>query len=99
VSGKPSVELWAEGDYEIEGRRRKEVYFAGLIIQGSYVGFYFMPVYSDPEAMRAIFSDRLLGRLKGKSCFYITTDDEALMHDIEHALAEGFKLYKQRGWV
>ena len=42
-------DLWSVKDMVIEGRKRKEVYFAGLIIQKGYVGFYFMPLYSDVE--------------------------------------------------
>ncbi len=100
ISGKQSMELWAEdGEYEFAGKKRKEVYFAGLVIQKSYVGFYFMPIYSDEAAMRQIFSQRLLKCLKGKSCFYITTNDAEMLNDIKQALAEGFKVYKQRGWV
>lgn len=37
-------DLWSFKDLVIEGRKRKEVFFAGLIIQKNYVGFYFMPV-------------------------------------------------------
>jgi hypothetical protein len=99
VSGKQSLELWAKGSYEVAGRKRSEVYFAGAIIQKSYVGFYFMPVYSDPSEAHAIFSEQLLKRLKGKSCFHITDGSIETMSDIKHALAEGFKLYKQRGWL
>ena len=40
-------DLWSFKDLEIAGRKRKEVYFAGLIIQSKYVGFYYMPVYTD----------------------------------------------------
>jgi hypothetical protein len=41
-------DLWSIKDLVIEGRKRKEVYFAGLIIQKGYVGFYFMPVPPRP---------------------------------------------------
>ncbi len=99
VSNKDSYALHAVGDFEVEGRNRKEVWFAGVIKQKAYVGFYFMPIYSDPEAMTKVFSPRLIKCLKGKSCFYIKTNDAETMTDIKHALAEGFKLYKKRGWV
>jgi hypothetical protein len=38
-------DLWLIKDVEIASRKRKEVFFAGLIIQSKYVGFYYMPVY------------------------------------------------------
>ena len=63
-------DLWSIKDLVIEGRKRKEVYFAGLIIQKGYVGFYFMPVYADTD-LKAVFAPELLKLLKGKSCFHI----------------------------
>ena len=85
-------------DVVIEGRKRKEVYFASIIIQKDYVGFYYMPVYSDPE-MKAIFHPELLSLLKGKSCFHIKRLDDPLREQIRVALKDGFTLYKTRGWV
>jgi hypothetical protein len=85
-------------DLVIEGRKRKEVYFASIIIQKDYVGFYYMPVYSDPE-MKGLFQPELLALLKGKSCFHIKRLDDALRDKIRVALEDGFKLYKTRGWV
>ena len=91
-------DLWSVRDVVIEGRKRKEVYFAGLVRYASYVGFYYMPVYAEPE-MKAVFAPELLALLKGKSCFHIKKLDEELMRQIEQALADGFEMYKQRGWV
>ena len=91
-------ELWSEKDIEIAGRKRKEVYFAGLIIQSNYVGFYFMPVYAD-TTLKDVFEPELLSTLKGKSCFHIKKLDKKLLLQIKRALAVGFKLYKKRDWV
>jgi hypothetical protein len=99
VSGKDRVELWATGTYEAFGRQRTELYFAGIIKQKGYVGFYLMPVYSDPQEMKGACSPRLLKTLKGKSCFYIRSLDDELLRDIAKALKAGFGLYKTRGWV
>ena len=85
-------------DLVIEGRKRKEVYFASIIIQKDYVGLYYMPVYSDPE-MKTLFQPQLLALLKGKSCFHIKRLDDQLRDQILTALEDGFKLYKTRGWV
>lgn len=98
VSGKDSYSLISHGDFVVDGRKRSEMWFAGLIKQKDYVGFYFMPVYSLPEAKEFI-SPRLLKTLKGKSCFYIKTDDAEMLADIKQALAHGLKLYQKRGWV
>lgn len=80
------------------GKRRKEVHFAALIIQSNYVGFYFMPVYTDKEVQN-LFGDELLKLLKGKSCFHIRELDNKLKNQIDNALKVGFKLYKKRGWI
>jgi hypothetical protein len=98
VEGKRDFQLGSEKHIEIEGRKRDEVYFAGLIVQKGYVGFYFMPVYSDPEK-QAMFAPGLLSLLKGKSCFHVRRLDDELAASIDAALAKGFELYVERGWI
>ncbi|HBV66926.1 MAG TPA: hypothetical protein DEF04_01160 [Clostridiales bacterium] len=92
-------DLWSVKDVVIDGRKKNEVFFAGLIIQSSYVGFYYMPIYEEPEKMKKLFSPELLKLLKGKSCFHIKKLNEGLEKEIEYALKEGYELYKERGWV
>ena len=91
-------DLWSINDVEIAGRKRKEVYFAGLIIQSTYVGFYYMPVYGQPE-LKKVFKKELLSILKGKSCFHIKKLDKTLVAQIREALDIGYKIYKKIGWV
>lgn len=91
-------DLWSIKEIMIDGRKKKEVAFASAIIQSSYVGFYFMPVYVD-EQMKQIFAPDLLKLLKGKSCFHVKRIDSKLEAMIAKALEEGFKLYIERGWV
>lgn len=91
-------DLWSEKEVEINGRLRKEVFFTGLIIQKHYVGFYYMPVYTNVE-MKKFFPPELLATLKGKSCFYIKKDDPLLLRQIEQVLDAGLQLYQKRGWV
>ncbi len=98
MNDESHFDLWSVKDLVIEGRKRKEVYFAGLIIQKSYVGFYYMPVYAEPE-VKAFFKPELLARLKGKSCFHIHKLDSILLEQIKEALETGFNTYKERGWV
>jgi hypothetical protein len=95
---KRNYHLWSEGDVEIAGRKRKEVYFAGLIIQKGYVGLYYMPVYTDPEVAE-LLDPKFLGTLRGKSCFRIRRLDDELMVHAEEALKAGFELYRAHGWV
>ena len=91
-------DLWSEKDVVIAGRKRTEVYFAGLIIQKSYVGFYYMPVYTHDEA-KEFFGPEMLRLLKGKSCFYLKELTPEIRAQMKDALTRGFALYKERGWV
>jgi len=91
-------ELWSIKDVTFAGRKRKEVFFAGLIIQSTYVGFYYMPVYTD-AAIKKLFKKELLSTLKGKSCFHITRMDALLLEQVRSALELGYKMYKTNGWV
>lgn len=98
INSESSFDLWSDKNVVIEGRKRNEVFFASIIIQKGHVGFYYMPVYTEPD-MKKIFRPDLLKLLKGKSCFHIKKLDDVLMLQIEDALAAGFKLYKEKGWV
>nr|WP_294870080.1 hypothetical protein [uncultured Pedobacter sp.] len=98
VNSETSFDLWSDKNVVIEGKQRNEVFFASIIILKGHVGFYYMPVYTEPD-MKKIFGPDLLKLLNGKSCFHIKKLDDALMLQIEEALAAGFKLYKEKGWV
>ena len=91
-------DLWSFKNVEIDGRRRKEVWFASIIIQSNYVGLYYMPIYSD-TSLKEVFKPELLKTLKGKSCFHIRELDAELERQIKEALEIGYKLYKKRGWI
>ena len=45
------LHLWSEKDIVIDGRKRTDMYFCGVVIQKMYVGFYFMPLYADDAAV------------------------------------------------
>jgi hypothetical protein len=91
-------DLWSKKEVILNNKERDEIYFAGIIIQSTYVGFYFMPVYTNPET-RELFSPELLGLLKGKSCFHIKKMSPELTESVRNALAIGYELYKERQWV
>lgn len=93
-----SYDLWSERDVVIDGRKKKGVYFAALIIQKSYVGFYFMPIYADTD-LSDVFGEELLGLLKGKSCFYLKELTPTIKKQMKDALRIGYELYRERGWV
>ena len=98
VKGKRDLHLWLEKDVVVADRKRSEVFFAGLIVQKGYVGFYFMPVYAEPERT-SLFAPELLALLKGKSCFHVKRLDDALLAQVEDALKRGLELYRERGWA
>ena len=91
-------DLWSFKNVEIDGRMKKEVFFASAIIQSTYVGFYFMPIYAE-TSLKEVFKPELLKLLKGKSCFYIRDLSPEITSQIEEALEMGYNLYKKRGWV
>ena len=78
-------DLWSFKDVEISGRKRKEVSFASIIIQSSYVGFYYMTIYTDTN-LQNVFKPGLMKLLKGKSCFHIRDLDPILKQQIMRAL-------------
>ena len=98
TGGDGGYHLWSVKDIVVEGRKRKEVYFAGVIPQKGYIGFHYMPVYTNPER-KSMLKPELLSLLKGKSCFYVRRLEPELKRQIKDALVLGMNLYKQRGWV
>lgn len=98
VNSETTYDLWSNKNVVIEGKKRDEVFFASVVIQKGHVGFYFMPVYAEPD-LKTVFDENLLKLLKGKSCFHLKALDEVLLSQIEDALAEGFKIYKEKAWV
>jgi hypothetical protein len=96
IEGK--YDLWSEKAIETFGRRYDAMSFVSIVIQGGYVGFYYMPVYCNPEMAKSLSPD-LMKLLKGKACFHVKSLNKDLEQDIKTALEIGFKDYKSRGWV
>jgi len=97
-TNKSQIVLKSSKTSFIEGREHKELYFAGVIEQKSYVGFYYMPVYIESE-LKKFFAPELLKLLKGKSCFHIKSLDDSIYQQIKSALDKGVELYKKNNWV
>ena len=91
---KDSYHLYSKEQVEINGKMQK-VFLAGIVKQKNYVGFYFMPIYSDPDKFN--LSEELKKFLHGKTCFYIK--DNFLFNQVEELLIHGTKLYKKKGWI
>lgn len=95
---KKSFELTSYKKVVIAGRPKDEVYFAGIIIQKNYVGFYYMLAYAEPE-LNDQLKPEFLALLKGKSCFYIKSTEKAIFDEVKKALDIGVQKYKEWGWV
>jgi hypothetical protein len=92
------IVLISKKPVEILGRKREELWFASALVQKGYVGFYYMPVYSDAEVKKLIRPE-LLKCLKGKACFHIKKFDKEIFSQIKDALSDGYKIWHKRGWV
>lgn len=75
-----------------------EVAVASVILQKGYVGFYYMPVYMQPEVRKKI-SPALMKLLKGKSCFYVKELTPEVREGIAGALKIGEECFRGRGWI
>ena len=98
---KLQFHLWSKNKVLISTKiktKPKKIYFAGIIIQKNFVGFYYMPVYSQTN-LKKYFESELLSLLKGKSCFHIKKLNPKLKTQIKNALELGFNQYKKRRWV
>jgi len=91
-------DLWSFKEVEIDGRKRKEVPFASIIIQSNFVGLYYMPIYTDAE-LKDLLKPELLKLLKGKSCFHVRKLDSELEKQIEEVLEMGYQLYRRKDWI
>jgi hypothetical protein len=91
---KVSYHLYGKEQVKIYGKTQK-VFLAGIVKQKNYVGFYFMPIYSDPD--KFILGEELKKALHGKTCFYIK--DNTLFNQVEQLLIQGKELYKKKGWI
>ncbi|OSZ82495.1 hypothetical protein CAP35_04285 [Chitinophagaceae bacterium IBVUCB1] len=98
MDAEGKYDLWNEKPVEAFGRKYPAMFFASAMVKSDYVGFYFMPVYSNEE-IKDVFHPDLLKCLKGKSCFHIKTTDKELMKHIKTALKAGYAQYKKNGWV
>lgn len=83
---------------EVLGKIR-DIFFASIMVQKGYVGFYFFPIYTDSSEISPRLKPELLKCLKGKSCFHIKKNDFQLLLQVKEALAIGHQLYKAKGWV
>jgi hypothetical protein len=92
-------DLWTKKTVFLAGKSRDEFSFIALILQSSYVGFYYMPIYTNPEEITPLLAPELLKCLKGKACFHIKKVDADVLKQIKAAVKLGYEQYKKNGWV
>jgi hypothetical protein len=90
-------ELYYDKEVEHQGRTYPELYFASVLIQKGYVGFYFFPAYAN-DSLKQKLKPGLLKTLKGKTCFHIKNGDPVMLQEIKEALQTGYDYYVFRGW-
>jgi hypothetical protein len=73
-------------------------FFASVIEQKDYVGFYCMPIYMNPK-LKSKAVPRLLKMLKGKCCFHLKIVDSELLGDVKALLDLGLEHFTKSGWL
>ncbi len=96
VRGKRDYHLISTKEVTVGGRRYDERWFASLILQKGYVGFYFTPI---TPLLKKALAPGLLKLLKGKSCFHVKALTSELKTAIRDALKVEADYYKKNGWV
>lgn len=97
-SSDGDFDLWSVRESVVDGRPRKEVFFAGIRMQKSCVGFYYFPVACLPSLASSL-GPALAKLLKGQSCFQLQSLDGDLLDQVRSALDLGLEDYRKRGWV
>jgi hypothetical protein len=79
--------------------KEKEMDLLSVIIQKRHIGFYFMPVYINPE-MKATLPDDMNTMLKGKSCFHVKKELSPEKADkFVNLIQQGVALYREKAWI
>lgn len=96
-SGKYELNSRKPGVF-IHGKIRDEASFIALLVKSNYIGFYFMPVYTNPE-IKPLIPAQMLKLLKGKSCFHIKKWDDDLAAALSATMETGLQTYRNNGWL
>ena len=87
------INLWSSW-----GRKRDNMYFGSILIQGGFVGFYLMPIYAHPDLIQKLGPD-LKKLLKGKSCFHVKKIKQDLLKQIKEAMEMGIECYRKMNFI
>ena len=91
-------DLWSNKNVEIDGSPRNEVFFVSVGIEDNHVALHLLPEDQVNE-LKNISDPRFQELLNADGYFEIVSLDDPLLTKIEEAIAAGFKIYKDKGWV
>ena len=96
VTADSATALMLDGAYNADMKR--PMFFGGVRKGRSYVSFYLMPVYSNPELLGKI-SDALRRHMQGKSCFNFVRPEPELYEELRELVARGVACYERLGLI
>ena len=91
-------DLWSNKNVEIDGSPRNEVFFVSVGIEDNHVALHLLPEDQVNE-LKKISDTGFQELLNANGYFEIVSLDDPLLAKIEEAIAAGFKIYKDKGWV
>ena len=91
-------DLWSNKNVEIDGSPRNEVFFVSVGIEDNHVALHLLPEDQVNE-LKNISDPGFQELLNADGYFEIVSLDDPLLTKIEEAIAAGFKIYKDKGWV
>lgn len=91
-------ELVSNKSVEFMGKKRDNMYFGAVMIQGGFVGFYLMTIYAQTGLVQKLGPD-LKKLLKGKSCFHIKKITPELLEQIKDAMETGIECYRKLNFI
>ena len=91
-------DLWSNKNVEIDGSLRNEVFFVSVGIEENHVALHLLPEDQVNE-LENISDPGFQELLNADGYFEIVSLDDPLLTKIEEAIAAGFKIYKDKGWV
>ena len=91
-------DLWSNKNVEIDGSPRNEVFFVSVGIEDNHVALHLLPEDQVNE-LKNISDPGFQELLNANGYFEIESLDDPLLTKIEEAIAAGFKIYKDKGWV
>lgn len=92
------IDVAGDKPVQIGNQIKEKMFFASVIIQKSYVGFYFFPIYTHPDEF-ADTPPEIRRCLKGKSCFHIKEQDDLLYEQLRDLLTRGLEVYQAEEWI